>query len=139
MSAVRDPIDPVPTARAPRTRSRVANGSGLLPSVDGRSTWGRLFRDVVESLESHVGGANRQAEPERLISRRVATLEAELVAMESRFAQLRGKGDAPTMGDLDLYSRLSNTQRRHLEALGIQRRPRDLVPDLSSYIEGKAA
>lgn len=125
--------------RSTLARSRLTNGSELLPDVDGRSTWARLFRDLLESMEAHVGGAGKQTEPERLISRRVAALEAELVAMESRFANLRMEGKQPSAGDLDLYSRMSNTQRRHLESIGIQRRPRDLVPDLRSYVEGKAA
>lgn len=90
-------------------------------------------------MESHVGGASKQTEPERLLTRRVATLEAEMALMEVRFAKMREAGEEPTERDLDLYGRLANGQRRHLEALGIQRRPRDLVPDLRSYVEGKAA
>lgn len=126
------------TERSTLARSRLTNGSELLPDVDGRSTWARLFRDILEAMEAHVGGADKQTEPERLIFRRVAALEAELVAMESRFANLRMEGKPPSAGELDLYSRMSNTQRRHLESIGIQRRPRDLVPDLRSYVEGKA-
>lgn len=125
--------------RSVEARSRIANGTELLPGIDARSTWARYFRDVVESMEAHVGGASRQTEPERLLTRRVAALEAEMIAMEARFATLRSKGEAPTAGDLDLYSRLSNTQRRHLETLGIKRQPRDLVPDLRTYVQGQTA
>lgn len=138
MSAVTARSDAKRPARAPRTRSSIGNGCSL-PNVDGRSAWARYFREVTEAMEAHVGGAGKQTEPERMLTRRVAALEAELVSMEVRFATLRAAGSEPSERDLDLYGRLANGQRRHLEALGIQRRPRDLVPDLRSYVEGQAA
>lgn len=131
--------DKSPTERPATARSRIANGSDLLPQTDGRSAWARMFRDVVEAMAAHVGGVDRMSEPERLTARRVAALEAELVAMESKFATARADGGEPAASDLDLYSRVSNTQRRHLEALGMARRPRDVVPDLQIYVQGKAA
>lgn len=134
MTADTSTIDPQPG----KGRARITNGSELLPTVDGRSTWARLFRDIVEAMAAHCGGSDRLSEPERMTARRVAAMEAELVYLEAGFAQSRADGKAPTASDLDLYSRISNTQRRHLEALGMQRRPRDLVPDLQQYV-GKAA
>lgn len=126
-------------ARHAATRSRITNGTDLLPDVDRRSPWARYFRDVFEAMADHVGGADRQSEPERMTARRIAALEAELAAMESRFAQLRELGESPTPTDLDLYSRLANGQRRHLEAIGMQRRVRDVTPDLTSYLQAKRA
>lgn len=123
-------------AGASKGRSRIANGAVLPSEVDGRSAWARLMRDVHGALMDHVGGADRASEPQRLTSRRIATLEAQLVAMETAFALAHEKGEQPSAADLDLYSRLTNTQRRELEALGFDRKPRDLVPNLDDYIAG---
>lgn len=126
-------------ARHAAARSRITNGRDLLPDVDRRTPWARYFRDVVEALATHVGGADRQSEPERMTARRIAALEAELAAMEVRFAQLREAGESPTANDLDLYARLGNAQRRHLEAIGMQAKVRDVTPDLRGYLEAKRA
>ena len=79
------------------------------------------------------------SEPERMTCRRAAALETELVHLEADFAKLRAEGKAPKPADVDLYARLANGQRRHLEALGMQRRPRDLAPSLDEYLKGRAA
>lgn len=118
-------------------RSAITNGSSLLPNIDGRSLWARLLRDTVQALESHCGG--ELTEVERMTARRAAALEVELVHLEAEFARIRGEGRAPDATMLDLYSRLAGGQRRHLEALGMQRKPRDLVPDPLEYARGKAA
>lgn len=44
------------------------------------------------------------------------------------------KGYEPDLASLDLYSRLGGNQRRILEAVGLDRTARELVPTLSSYI-----
>lgn len=121
------------------TRSRITNGTDLLPGADMRSPWARYFRDVTEAMVVHLGGADRMSEPERMTCRRIAALETELAAMEARFAQARESGKQPTTADLDLYSRLAGAQRRHMESIGMQRRIRDVAPSLASYLEGKRA
>ena len=37
--------------------------------------------------------------------------------------------------DLDLYQRMSNTLRRHLETTGLKRVPRDVTPSVTEYID----
>lgn len=123
------------TQKAPVARSRITNGSELLPGIDQRSTWARLFRDLNNALIEHLGGADRLTEPERMTCRRAATLEVELVHMEAGFAETRAKGQAPDATTLDLYSRLSNAQRRALEGIGFDRRLSDVV-HLDDYIAG---
>lgn len=123
--------------REATTRSRIANGTDLLPGVDRRSPYARYFRDVVEAMEVHVGGADRVTEPQRLTNRRIAALEAELASMESRFALLRETGGQPDPKELDLYGRLAGAQRRHLEAIGMERQVKDVTPSLRGYIEGR--
>lgn len=132
-----DPAAQTPAERPASTRSRLTNGSELLPGTDARSTWARLFKDVTLNLEAHCGG--ELSETERMTARRAAALEVELCHLEAEFAQQRAAGKAPNPATLDLYSRLAGGQRRHLEALGMQRRAKEVVPSLGEYLKGKPA
>ena len=127
------------TRKAPTARSRITNGKELLPDVDGRSVWARLFRDERGALIAHAGGEDRASEPQRMLCRRAAALEAELVHFEAKFAATRAAGDIPTAKDLDLYSRLASAQRRVLEAIGIDRKAFDAVPSLDGYLQQREA
>lgn len=72
--------------------------------------------------------------------RRVAALEAELVHLEDKFARERAEGKEPSAADLDLYSRLANGQRRHFEAIGYERRAKDISPpSVEAYLAHKRA
>src|SRR5262249_13712138 len=62
--------------------------------------------------------------------RRAATLTVELERLEAKFA-LAGEASA---ADLDLYQRTAGNLRRLLEAVGLQRRARDVMPTLSEYL-----
>jgi hypothetical protein len=124
-SADSTPID-VPK---PQARSRVSNGSTVLPGVDGRSTWVRRLRDLIGLHLSDLGGDDAVSEAERSIIRRVATLTVELERMEAGFAVA---GEAQP-DQLELYQRTANSLRRLLEAIGVRRRPRDVTPDPLKY------
>jgi hypothetical protein len=117
----------------PQARSRIGNGSVLLPSVDGRSTWARLFRDTYSALAVHCGGLDRLSETKRLATRRVSTLEAELVHLEDKFATVRAAGGEPDPAMLDLYGRLADRQRRLAEPLGWERVAKP-VESLQEYL-----
>lgn len=121
------------------SRTRLTNGRDLLPTVDGRSIWARIMRDTITSMHNHLGGEENVSEPQRMLSRRVAALEAELIHLEDGFARARSAGGAPDIADLDLYSRMASAQRRHLEAIGLQRVPRDITPTLDEYLRDKEA
>jgi hypothetical protein len=108
--------------------SRITSGLRLLPGVDGRSTPARVMRDVMLNMTAHCGGHDHISEARRLLVRRVACLEAELIAMEDRFARQRVDGDAPSPKALDLYQRMAGSQRRVLEALGLDPTLRDITP-----------
>jgi hypothetical protein len=103
-------------------RARVTNGKCLLPNVDGRSSWARRFRDVIAAYSSDQGGEDHLSEGRRALIRRVACLQTELEILETKFA-LAGGAEA---GDLDLYQRASANLRRLLEAIGLDRVPRDV-------------
>jgi hypothetical protein len=123
MSADSTQID----GRSSHARSRISNGHVLL-NVDGRSTWARLLRDTLRSLEVHCGG--EMSETQRLAARRVSVLEAELCYLEDAFAATRAAGGEPDVARLDLYGRLADRQRRLADPLGWQRTPRDITPPL---------
>jgi len=108
-------------------RSRISNGSAILPGVDGRSTWVRRLRDLIALHLSDLGGEDAASEAERAIIRRAACLTVELERMELGFATA---GEA-LPGQLDLYQRTANSLRRLLESIGLERRARDVSPSLS--------
>jgi len=120
----------------PEARSRISNGSQLLAGVDGRSTWARRLRDLIELHTNDLGGDANISEAERAIIRRASVLIVELERMETDFALANG---APNIATLDAYQRAAGNLRRLLEALGLQRRARDVTPKLSQYLERKPA
>jgi hypothetical protein len=120
--------------RKPEARSRVSMGKRLLPLADGRSIWARMFADFYAALVSHCGGEDYLSEPRRMLCRRAALYETELVVAENQLGELRSKGYEPDLTLLDTYNRLAGNQRRTLETLGLDRTARELVPTLSTYI-----
>jgi hypothetical protein len=106
----------------------------MLPGVDGRSTWVRRLRDLIALHLSDLGGDNAVSEAERSIVRRCATLTVELERMETVFA-LAGEASPE---QIDLYQRSANSLRRLLEAVGLQRRARDVTPTLRQLLMAEA-
>jgi hypothetical protein len=124
-SAVERPstVNPVPG----RQRSRVGNGSALLPGVDGRSAWVRRCKDIIADHLSDLGSSDNTSAAERSIIRRAAVMTVELERFEVKFAHA-GEADP---NELDQYARIAANLRRMLEAIGLQRRPRDISPTLA--------
>ena len=110
-------------------RSSTTNGA-ILPGIDGRSTWARRLRDLMAIHVADLGGDENTSEGERAIIRRACTLIVELEQMEQQFARSEG-ADA---GLLDLYQRTASSMRRLLEAVGLQRRAKDVTPSLGEYL-----
>jgi hypothetical protein len=133
-SPLSPPDSPSITEVKPTHRSRVTNGSALLPGVDGRTAWARRLRDVMELHINDLGGSSVVSEAERSIVRRAAALTVELERLEASFAVAGGaSGD-----DLDLYQRTAGNLRRLLESVGLERRARDITPSLTEYLAGRA-
>jgi hypothetical protein len=113
-----------------RRKSRITNGTRLLLWADGRSAWAKRFKDVIADHISDLGGPDNCSAAERSIIRRAATLTTELERLESKFA-LTGEASPD---EIDLYSRASANLRRLLEAVGLQRRAKDITPSLAEYL-----
>ena len=91
------------------------------------------MRDLIALHLADLGGEDNVSEAERSIIRRVATLTVELERMESVFA-LAGEAQPE---QLDLYQRTAGNLRRLLEAVGLERRSRDITPSLEEYLASK--
>jgi hypothetical protein len=127
----KSPADNRPVVDSKKSgRSRISNGSALLPGVDGRSAWVRRCKDVINAHIADLGGLDNCSAAERSIVRRAAVLTTELEVLESRFAKA---GEASSL-DLETYQRCANSLRRLLEAVGLQRRPRNLNPKLDDLL-----
>jgi hypothetical protein len=127
-AAAKSPPDCPAVARQKDPRkSRITNGSALLPGVDGRSPWVRRCKDI---LASHLSDKPDATAAEQAIIRRAAVLITELERLERQFA-LAGEADAQT---LDLYGRVAGNMRRLLESVGLERRAKDIGPSLSDIL-----
>jgi hypothetical protein len=124
------PPDRRRVARSPQ-RSRITNGTAFLPSgTDNRSAWVRRCKDVIAAHLSDLGGENNASAAERSLVRRAAVMTTELERLEARFASA---GEASER-ELDLYIRAAGNLRRLLEAIGLQRRAKDIGPSLVDLI-----
>lgn len=117
-------------------RTRVGNGSVLLPGVSGRSVWVRRAKELIGDHIADLGGVDNCSAAEQSIIRRACVLTVELERLEVRFA-LAGEASAD---DIDLYARVSANLRRLLESVGLQRRPRNVgTATLSDYLSNRTA
>ncbi len=123
------PADRPRIGRNPQ-RSRVTNGGKLLPGiVDERSAWVRRCKDIISQHLVDLGGEDNCSSAERSIVRRASVMTVELERLEAKFAVA---GEASER-DLDLYIRAAGNLRRLLDAIGLQRRAREVVPDPLQY------
>jgi hypothetical protein len=112
-------------------RSAKTNGTTLLgPGVDGRTHWARRAKDLFVNHLSDLGGLDNCSEAEKSLVRRAAVLTTELERLEVRFANA---GEA-SFEELDLYGRTASHLRRLFEAVGIQRRPREVGPTFGDLV-----
>jgi hypothetical protein len=80
---------------------------------DGRSAWGRRWRDLILAHANDLGGMELLSEAQISICRRVSAMEVELEAREARMSE----GEKI---DLDQYGRLTGRLCRMLELVGIR-------------------
>ncbi|MER9816489.1 hypothetical protein [Mesorhizobium sp. M0129] len=116
-----------------KQRSRIGNGTDLLPGVDGRSPMLRRWRELVAQFVSDMGGD--PPETKRTIAKRASALIVWCESAESKMAN----GE-----DLDItaYTTAANSLRRHLVDIGLERKARDITPTLEQYLRqnhGEAA
>ncbi len=115
---------------APSTRSAVSNGKRLHVERPGDTAWARRFKDVLYQVIADLGGADTLSEGQKQLARRAATLCITCERME-------GKAAAGQPFDLEQYGRLTDRLGRTFNRLGLRRQPRDLTPDLQTYLRAK--
>jgi hypothetical protein len=77
---------PVRVLKRGKGRSRVTNGSKLLPLSDGRSVTARRFRDLYDGICGDLGGVDQLSEGQRQLARRAAMLSSESERQEALVA-----------------------------------------------------
>jgi len=112
-------------------RSKITNGTHLLPRVDGRSIWARRLRDLITLHVNDYGGEGNISEAQRSLIRRAACLTTELELLEVQFAT---NGGAKTW-QLDKYGRAANTLRRLVQSLGLERRAKEVNATYDQFSE----
>lgn len=123
-------ISPKTDMPKPQARTRVGNGSVVLNDVDGRSTVFRRYREILASLVSDMGGDPSEAQEQ--IARRAASL-----AIWCEQADTDAANGKPI--DIGAYTTASNSLRRLLESLGLERKARNVTPTIAEYAARKAA
>lgn len=102
-----------------------------LDHVDGRTLAARRARELIEALETDLGGGDRLTEGYRQLIKRAAVLGTYIESCEAQW--LSGQNV-----DLPSYMSAVNVQRRVLATIGIERRARDVTPSLEAYLAGKS-
>lgn len=112
----------------PQGATRVGTQGTILAGVDMRTSGGRRFKEICADLVDHLG--DEATAPQFAIIRRAAALGVWCEQAET--AQAQGE-------DLDVaaYTTATNTMRRLLADLGLERKSRDVTPSLQDYIAAK--
>ncbi|KZC82512.1 hypothetical protein AYR46_03905 [Sphingobium yanoikuyae] len=114
----------------PEARTRVGNGSVVLQGVDARSITFRRYREILASLIADMGGDPTEAQSQ--IARRAASLSIWCEDQDTAAAN-------GTPIDIGAYTTASNSLRRLLESLGLERKQRNVTPTIAEYAAQKAA
>ena len=113
-----------------KQKSRIGNGSALLPGVDRRTTW---VRRCSELIADHIATSVATTTPAKPSA---ASFDVPLCSPPNWNAWRCGLHwqAKPVADDIDLYARVSANLRRLLESVGLQRRARNVTPDLQTYL-----
>lgn len=112
---------PVAKPKSPQ-RSRVGNGSIVLPDVDGRSPLARRVRELLGQFVTDMGG--NPSEAQLAIAKRASVMVAWCESQEAGFVN----GEE---FDVATYGTTVNALRRLLVDIGLQRHARDITPAAS--------
>jgi hypothetical protein len=105
--------------KAKATRSKIANGRGYLPSIDGRSSTARRYRDIASAIVQDLGGMSQCSATTIEVVRRFAAISVLAEGMESRLVN----GEEISSAELCL---LSSTLMRLAHKIGLRRIPKSI-------------
>lgn len=126
----------MPSDTRPKAPPREAGKARLrtLNDLDKRTRAHRDTSELRESIAADLGGWDA-----------LSAMQAEVITAAALMgAMIRDRAASYLEGqavDLPSFITLANAQRRHLEALGLERRARNVTPDLRDYLakQGEAA
>jgi hypothetical protein len=102
-----------------------------LNHIDKRTSAFRRAHELIEALQSDLGGIANLSEAAKQLVQRAACLGTFIESCEAEW--LGGqKVDLPT------YMSAVNVQRRVLATIGLERRSRDVTPNLETYLASKS-
>ena len=113
-------------------RSRLSNGTDLLPDIDGRSIIARRYRDISRAMLTDQGGADQCSEARQQLVRRFAA--AAVLAEQLEAALARGEDI-----NIERHALLVSSMVRVARQIGVNRIAKDItpVPDLQTYLRGR--
>lgn len=114
-----------------KSKSRVSNGTELLPGVDGRTSLAKRYRDIASQIIVDQGGEDRLAEARLQLIRRFSAAAVLAEQMEARMV-------LGEQIDINLHALLTSSLVRVASKIGINRRAKEIVPTLKHYLEVKA-
>jgi len=116
------PRDTLPSEFKPR----------FLDTLDGRTQAARNLRQRLAELSSDLGGEDHLSYAQRSLCRRVIWLESWLETQEAKAAE----GEDINIGQ---QVQAMNSLLGILRTLGLERRARDVTPDLQTYLRQREA
>ena len=99
-----------------------------LDTLDRRTAAYRETNQLITEIYADLGGEDRLSAAERQMVQHGAVLGAYATDLEARY--LKGRRI-----DLTALCTILNTQRRCFDAIGYQRRPRDVTPSLQGFLD----
>jgi hypothetical protein len=108
-------------------RSRITNGSAVLPFVDGRSALARRYRDIAAAVLVDQGGDEVCSESRKQLIRRFAAAACMAEQLEARLV------DGERI-DIAEHALLCSTMVRVARQIGVARIARDITPTLATYL-----
>ncbi|MGX5846931.1 hypothetical protein ACWGTO_07615 [Mesorhizobium sp. PL10] len=117
-----------------RQRSKLGNGTALLPDIDGRSAIARRIRELLAEFTSDMG--QDPSAPKLVIAKRAAVLSAWCESAEAKMAKA---DDTLEALDIGTYTTAINTLRRLLTDIGLERKMKDVTPSLRDQMQRGAA
>jgi hypothetical protein len=101
-------------------RTAIGNGSRVLDGIDGRSHIARRHIEISASIAKDLGGANLLSEAQLQLIRSAAGLVILREDLDAKAA------DGERI-DVATYCRISNSLRRVLDTIGLERRAQDIT------------
>ena len=110
-------------------RTAIGNGSRVLDGIDGRSHVARRHVEITAAIAQDCGGIDVVSEAQLQLIRSAAGLVILREDLDSKAA------DGERI-DVATYCRISNSLRRVLSTIGLERRAKDItpIPSLQQYI-----